>query len=444
MDNKRKIDGLCVQENTVLENSGDVEYPNVGKIRQNWNTDPLSRSELKDDLIDSISNFDFTDLSRGSSVAITAGSRGIANIPIIIQIVVNELSDRGYDPFIFPAMGSHGGATANGQRNKLAALGITEQKIGCEIRSSMDVIKIGVTAKHEIPVYADANAAGADAILPINRVKPHTDFDGDIESGLSKMLTIGMGKQQGAKLAHKWALKLSFRNVIPEITKVHLDALPIIGGIAIVEDQYDDTAIIEGIKPSKFLTQEKNLLKKAYTKMPTLPFDKLDVAVFDQIGKDISGPGMDPNVIQRRPYEPEPILEPHNIQRIFARCLTDASQGNANGVGLADVIHSDLAHKIDPKKTLVNTLTASTIRAARIPPTVETDKAGIAACLSTISESDPQKVRFLHAKNTMDLEYLIVSEALLDIARQNEQLDVISEPAPIEFVDGELPVNIWD
>lgn len=206
-------------------------------------------------------------------------------------------------------MGSHGGATGEGQREMLESLGITENRVGCEIRSSMDVVQVGTTEDREVPVVADANAVNADAIIPVNRIKPHTDFDGRVESGLSKILVIGMGKQRGAKIAHDWAVDWSLRKMIPDITSQLLKELPVVGGVAIVEDQRDDTAIIEGIRPEGFLDREAELLEVAYDIMPTLPFDDIDALVVDYLGKEISGQGMDTNVIGRRPFainEPEP------------------------------------------------------------------------------------------------------------------------------------------
>jgi hypothetical protein len=270
-------------------------------------------------------------------------------------------------------------------------------------------------------------------------VKPHTDFDGEVESGLSKMLVIGMGKQRGAKVAHEWAVDWSFRRMIPEITERILDSLPVLGGVAIVEDQHDDTALIEGIPPEGFLDRERELLETAYDLMPMLPFDDLDVVVFDRLGKDISGQGMDTNVTGRRPFSiNEPAQDPSRIKRIYARGLTEATHGNAMGVGVADVVHRDIAAGIDAPTTLINALTASTIRGVRLPPVVETDRAGLVAALSTIGVVDPESVRVLRATDTMHLHRLYASTALVEEAREHDDLRVVEEPAPIEFEDGEF------
>lgn len=426
-----------VSERTVLETSGAVQIPSVGIIEQQWVTDPIA--DVESHAIDAVSSLDLTAVPSNGTVAVGVGSRGIANLPTIVGGVVAELNERGYEPFVFPAMGSHGGATAEGQRDKLGALGVTEETVGCPIRATMDVVEVGRTPERDVPVYADAEATAADAIVPINRIKPHTDFRGDVESGLSKMLVIGMGKQRGAKIAHQWAVDWSFRNMIPEITGQLLEELPVVGGVAVVEDEHDDTAIIEGIPPSGFLSREAELLEGAYEHLPTLPFEEIDVLVIDRMGKDVSGPGMDPNVIGRMVYGlNEPAPERPDIKRIFARSLTDPSHGNAVGLGNADFIHADLYEAMDASKTLVNALTASTPRGARTPPVVETDKAGVIAALATIGVTDPSSVRFLRVTDTMELRRLYASEALLEAARKRDDLRVVREAEPMAFEDGQF------
>jgi hypothetical protein len=368
---------------------------------------------------DAVASLPLEDIPDGGEVAVGAGIRGIANLPAIIRGVVTELQDRGYDPFVFPAMGSHGGATAAGQRDKLAT--------------------VGETPDRGVPVYVDAYAAEADAILPVNRIKPHTDFDGDVESGLSKMLVIGMGKQRGAKTAYDWAVDWSFRNMIPEITEQLLASLPVIGGVAIVEDQHDDTTILEGVPPSRFLEREAELLETAWNLMPKLPFDELDVLVVDRLGKDISGQGMDTNVTGRRHFmisEPEP--DSPEIKRIYARGLTGKTKGNAMGMGAADFCHREVLAALDAEKSLINAITASTVRGVRLPPVVETDRAGYIALLSTVGVTDPLNVRALRVADTMHLQTLYASPALVEKARERDDLRVVDDPAPVRFEDGDF------
>jgi len=434
---------LSVPEATIVEACGDPDLPKLGVIEQVWETDPIAPDDIHSHVERAVDALELDGVPAGGEIALGVGSRGIANLATIVEATVSTLADAGYEPCVFPAMGSHGGATGEGQREMLNELGVTEDSIGCEIRSSMDVVEVGRTPDRDVPVVADDHAAGADAIVPINRVKPHTDFDGTVESGLSKMLVIGMGKQRGAKIAHEWAVDWSFRNMIPEITDQLLDALPVVGGIALVEDQHDDTTLIEGVPPSGFLDRERELLELSYDIMPTLPFDELDVVVFDRQGKDISGQGLDTNVIGRREFAiNEPAPEQPDIKRIYTRGLTETTHGNAMGVGSADLIHEDIVAELDAETTLINALTASTVRGVRLPPVVESDRAGLVAALSTIGVVDPETVRVVRAQDTMHLGRLLASEALVEEARDRDDLRVVEEPSPIEFDDGEFAVSL--
>ncbi|GCF15221.1 hypothetical protein Harman_31560 [Haloarcula mannanilytica] len=438
-DQQIAASALSVPEETIIEACGDPQLPDLGVIEQVWETDPIAPEDIELHAARAVESLSFANVPDGGEIALGVGSRGIANLPTIVASVVDAVSDAGYKPFVFPAMGSHGGATGEGQRTMLNELGVTESAIGCEIRSTMDVVEVGRTPDRDVPVVADDNAVAADAIIPINRIKPHTDFDGPVESGLSKMLVIGMGKQRGAQIAHKWAVDWSFRRMIPEITGQLLEELPIVGGVAIVEDQHDETTLIEGVPPSGFLDREKELLETAYDLMPKLPFEELDLVVFDQQGKEISGQGLDTNVIGRRPFSiNEPAPETPEIKRIYTRALTEKTHGNAMGVGSADVIHEDIVAELDAQTSLINALTASTIRGVKLPPVVETDRAGIVAALSTIGVVDTDTVRVLRAADTMHLHRLYASPALVEAARERDDLRVVEEPSPIEFDNGQL------
>lgn len=434
-----------VSERTVLDACGECELPQLGIIEQLWETDPIPVEEIESRAAAAVDDLNFGDVPAGGTVAIGAGSRGIANVPDIVKGVVDGVRAKGYDPFVFPAMGSHGGATAEGQRAKLDALGVNEASVGCEIRATMDVVEVGTTPDRGVPVVVDALAAEADGILPVNRVKPHTDYQGDVESGLSKMLVIGMGKQRGAKTAHTWAVDWSFRNMIPEISSLLVEKLPVVGGVAVVEDQHDDTDIIEGVPPSDFLDREAELLEIADKKLPRLPFDELDVLVIDRMGKDVSGPGMDPNVIGRLVYGlNEPAPEQPDIKRIFVRSLTEASHGNAVGLGNADFIHQDLLAQMSYSKAVINALTASTPRGVRIPPAMETDRAGLVACLSTIGVVDAERVRVARIVDTMRVHRLYASAPLVEAARERDDLAVVREPEPVEFADGAFADSLYE
>ena len=439
MDSGLSRDSLAVPERAIADACGETPLPEVGLIEQVWETDPIPSDEIADRAAEAFASLPLERVPDGGEVALGVGSRGIANLDSIVAGVVGEASERGYEPFIFPAMGSHGGASAEGQREMLNDLGVSAATVGCEIRSSMEVVEVGRTPDRDVPVVADANAAAADAIVPINRVKPHTDFDGTVESGLSKMLVVGMGKQRGAKIAHDWAVDWSLRSMVPAITERLLAELPVVGGVAILEDQRDDTTLLEGVPPSGFLDREAELLERAYEIMPTLPFEDLDVLVLDRQGKDISGQGMDTNVIGRRPFaiqEPEPDLP--SVKRIYTRGLTETTHGNAMGMGSADFVHGDLLQGVDMETTLINALTASTTRGVRIPPAVETDRAGLVAALSTIGIVDPSTVRVVRASDTMHLQRLYASTALVEEAKERDDLRVVEAPRPIRFEAGDF------
>ena len=430
---------ISVAEDDVLDACGDTDLPEFGIVEQVWATDPIPEGEIPNHAAAAVTDLSFDGVPDGGEVAIGVGSRGIANLPELVRGVVERVDDLGYEPFIFPAMGSHGGATADGQRAMIESLGVTEDAVGCEIRSTMDVVQVGETPTRGVPVVADSHAAGADAILPVNRVKPHTDFDGAVESGLSKMIVIGMGKQRGAKIAHEWAVDWSFRNMIPEITAQLLEALPIVGGVAIIEDQHDATTHVEGIRPDGFLDREAELLETAYEIMPTLPFEHVDVLVVDEQGKDVSGQGLDTNVIGRRPFAiNEPAPDSPAIKRIYVRGFTETTHGNGMGMGSADLVHEDLATGLDGTDTLINAITASTIRGVRLPPVVATDRAGLVAALSTIGVVDPETVRVMRVADTMHLGAFYASAALVEEARDRDDLRVVGDPEPIRFEDGQF------
>jgi len=429
-------DSLVVPEDTVRTTVGDLALPRMGVVEQVWETDPIPTDEIESRAAAAAHDLDFADVPDGGEVAIGAGSRGIANLGTIVRGVVAGVREQGYDPFVFPAMGSHGGATAEGQREKLNTLGVSEETVGCEIRATMEVETVGETPERGVPVYADANAVAADGIVMVNRIKPHTDFSGEVESGLSKMLVIGMGKQKGAKMAHDWAVDWSLRNMLPEIASQLLEALPVAGGVAIVEDEHDDTSLLEGVPASGFLEREHELLETAEARMPKLPFDDLDVLVVDRIGKDVSGQGMDTNVTGRRHFtinEPEP--ESPEVKRVYLRGLTEKTKGNAMGMGQADFAHRDVLDGADTSKALINAITASTVRCVRLPPVVENDRAGLLGALGTVGPVAGDEARVLRVTDTMRLERCYASAPLIEAARERDDLRVVADPEDLTFDD---------
>jgi hypothetical protein len=369
-------------------------------------------------------------------VAITAGSRGIANIDRITQAVVGELKALGLQPFIVPTMGSHGEATAEGQLKVLEHYGITEATMGCPITSSMEVVQIGEVKG--IPVFCDKNAWGADHIAVVARIKTHTDFDAEIESGLFKMMAIGLGKQRGAEHYHRAGHHYSYAEVFPLVGKTVLETGNILFGLGIVENGYDETAKVRAMLPKDFEEGEKALLREAKVWMARLPFDALDLLIVDEMGKNISGAGMDTNVVGR-PFV-QKVLDRPKVRRLFVRDLTPESGGNAVGVGMADMTTRRLVNKINYKALYMNAITSGVPEGAKVPMAFETDREAIQVALKMIGLTPPEQARIVRIKNTLQLTEMDVSEALLSEIRAHERLSVVAEPAVLVFDDkGNLP-----
>jgi hypothetical protein len=368
----------------------------------------------------------------GMRVAITAGSRGITGIAAVLATVAGELTRLGAEPFIVPCMGSHGGATAEGQVAVLHSLGVTEEAVGCPIRSSMDTVRIGATDQG-IPVVIDRLAAGADGIVVVNRIKAHTEYTGPVESGLMKMLTIGLGKHQGALMTHRNAVQITYREAIVAVAREIIRQAPLLFGLGLVENAYDQTAEVAAAWPGDFEETEKVLLQRAKALMPRLPFQKLDILIIDEIGKEISGSGMDPNVVGRRMVfgEPEP-LGP-SIIRIVARDLSENTYGSGVGIGLADFTTQRLVDKLDHRPTYINSLTAMTPEKARIPMAGRTDREAMEWAFLTIGAIAPQEARVMRIRNTLHPERFYASRAFLPEITANPRLTVVSAWSPLAF-----------
>jgi hypothetical protein len=372
----------------------------------------------------------------GQTVAITAGSRGIANVARITRAVVDELKALQLKPFIVPTMGSHGGATAEGQRTVLEHYGITEAAMGCPIRSSMEVVQIGEVKG--IPVFCDKNVWGADHIAVVARIKPHTDFTGEIESGLFKMMAIGLGKQRGAEHYHRAGHAYGYAEVFPLVGKKVLETARILFGVGLVENGYEETAKIQALLPKDFEAGEKALLQEAKAWMARLPFDVLDLLIVDDLGKNISGAGMDTNVVGR-PFV-QKVLDRPKVRRIFVRDLTPESEGNAVGIGMADVTTRRLVDKINYQAMYMNAITSGVPEGAKIPMIFDTDREAIQVALGMIGLTPPDRARVVRIKTTLHLTEMDVSEALLQEVKANERLSVVAEPAPLAFdAQGNLP-----
>ena len=419
-----------------------MDYPYMFRVRQV--IDAPRVDDIEQTLAKEISSPEIAStIQPGARIAITAGSRGIANGDRILRGLVRFLKEKSANPFLVPTMGSHGGGTAKGQLEILASLSITEDSIGAPIISSMDVVEIGTSA-FGFPVFTDAQAAKADGIIVVNRIKPHTEFEGPIESGLMKMLAIGMGKHRGCLEVHKQTVRHGYRDVIPEIGGMILSKLPVLFGIGIVENVYDETGIIKAIPAAQLYDEEKALLAQAKRLMARLPFDEADVLLLDEMGKNVSGTGMDTNVIGRIMFIGEREPDSPRISRIVVLDLTEESHGNAIGVGLADYTTRRLADRHDPTATAINAITAMTPEKARLPIVLDTDQAAIDAALNTIGAVRPEEARLIHIKNTLEIGELDVSRAYMDTVNDRADLEVVEELGPLSFDNsGDLVSKKW-
>jgi hypothetical protein len=365
----------------------------------------------------------------GESIALTAGSRGIANIPTILRATVEVLRSLGAKPFIVPAMGSHGGGTAEGQREVLASYGITEAAVNAPIRASMEVVRIGDHPEGG-PVYIDRIASQADHIGIVARVKPHTSFQGSIESGLVKMMMIGLGKHEGAKEYHRILVRQPWEPFARSIAPIVLAKTPVRFGLAIVENALDETAHIEGVPANQFLEREPALLRIAKRHMPRLPVDEVDLLIIDEIGKDISGSGADTNVIGRKPSGDVNERDVRNtrplVHRIFMRELSHHSHGNAAGIGLADFTTDRLVASMDYPSTVINCLTANHPLAAAVPIHFPSDREVIDAAIGTVGLKSWTDAHITWIIDTLRVEYLAVT-ATYDLSRMDPAVEVITD-----------------
>ena len=376
----------------------------------------------------------------GQSVAITAGSRGIANIEIIIRGICQHLKALGAEPFIVPAMGSHGGGTAAGQQQIIESYGITEEFCGCPIRASMDTVVV-CEAEEGFPVHFDQQASEADHVFVCGRVKPHTGFHGDIESGLMKMMLIGLGKHAGALIYHRAIMNYSFGQIVRSVAREVLAKCRIVGGLAIVENAYDETAKLAGVAPEKFEEEEKGLLVLAKQWMPRLPFDQVDVLTIDEIGKNISGSGLDTNVVGRKDLDHRAAEEEYpKVKKIIVRGLTAETHGNAAGIGLAEFCLSRVVEQMNVQATRVNCLTGGHPTGAMIPLDYETDRETLDMALSTIGLIKPRESRLMWIRDTLDVAEVECSAAYLEEAQQRADLEVLTPLRDMPFdADGNLP-----
>jgi hypothetical protein len=406
----------------------EIPLPRMVKVHQKFHAPEIA--DVAEAVHQAIKEADVLHrISSGDRVAIAVGSRGVADISILTREVVNAVKSAGGSPFIVPAMGSHGGATAEGQIEVLEQLGVTEESIGAPILSSMDVVEVG-RLPNGLPIYTDKYASEADKVIVINRIKPHTAFRGPVESGLMKMITIGLGKQKGAEAAHAYSFKYMAEHV-PEMAKIVLGKMPIIFGLGTLENAYDRPAKIVAVPAEKMQEMEPQLLLEAKALMPRIMFSPIDVLVVNEIGKDISGDGMDPNITGRyaTPYAsggPE-------VSRIVVLGLTEKTHGNANGLGTADMTTRKVFNEIAWEKGYANALTSTVVSVIKIPMVLETEEQAVKAAIKTCNAFNLNNVRLIRIKNTLDIKEIWISESLLEEAKQIEDVEILSEPFEMDF-----------
>lgn len=411
----------------------ETEVPAMVQVKYHVKTGEITGEQIPGLLRDSLEKQGLRErLTPGKTVALTCGSREICNIDVIMKSMADLLKEWGLKPFIFPAMGSHGGASAEGQREILAGYGVTEGAMGVPIKSSMETVVLGKSPKG-LDVHFDKYADEADYVIPIGRIKPHTDFRGKIESGLMKMLTIGCGKQHGANICHTLGFPMMAENVT-EIARVILEKKNIPFGIAIIEDAFHGTYKIEAVPGEKIEEREEKLLVEAKTLVPGIPFEKVDVLVLDEIGKDVSGAGMDPNVTGRssmlgrwRPF----------IERIVVLDLSEKSHHNGCGIGGADITTQRFLEKMDFCVSYPNGITSHDPSSMKIPPVMPNDRSAVKMALQTCMENDREKgYRVVWMKNTLHMDSFYISEALLEEAKSSADIEITGGLQTVPF-DGQ-------
>ena len=362
----------------------------------------------------------------GMEIGVTCGSRGINHIAFIIKTACDYIRLAGGQPFILPAMGSHGGATAEGQAHVCEKFGVTEDYVGCPIRSSMDVVQLPDTPEG-IPVYVSKTAMEADGVLVINRVKPHTDFTAHNESGVVKMLSVGLGKQKGASAMHDNGLG----RAIPAAAKVILAHAPILAGLGVVENAKDETAIVRGILPEHFLEEDAALLKESYALVPKLPAKEMDILIVKEMGKQYSGTGMDTKVIGRMKILGEAEPETPRIKKIVTLRLSKDSYGNALGIGLADLTVKQLVDQIDYEAMYSNLITTTFLERGKVPVHLKTEEEAIAVAFRTLGNVEAAKAKVMVIENTLHIGTVLVSEALYEEIK--DQVDLVEGGLEMTF-----------
>jgi Lactate racemase N-terminal domain len=417
------------------------DYPKIFRVRQTFERPQVT--DVPAEVTSQLASLSLQDqIQPGQSVAISAGSRGIANIHLIIKAIVEHLKGIGAKPFIVPAMGSHGGGTAEGQRKIIEGYGITEEFCGCPIRASMETVVV-CQASEGFDVHFDRHAFEADHVVVCGRIKPHTGFYGDIESGLMKMMLIGLGKHAGAKIYHRAIKDHSFGKIVRSVAREVLAKCRIVAGVGIVENGYDETAVIKAVAPHEFEDREKELLVLAKQWLPSLPFKTADLLLIDEIGKEISGTGMDTNVIGRK-YLDHVAREDEwpKVRNVVIRGLTEATRGNATGIGLAEFALTRAIDSMNMDVTRTNCLTGGHATGAMIPINYATDREVLDVSLPIIGLTDPVDAKLMWIHNTLEVAEVECSAAYLEEARGRDDLEILTDLRPLPFDEMGLLPNL--
>lgn len=418
---------------TITDLIKNTPIPKMVKIREVYDNSHIPEEEIAATVTRELDRPEIGGkILPGQKIAITCGSRGINHNAIMARAIVDFVKSKGAEPYIVASMGSHGGATAEGQTQILKDYGITKENMGCPIKSSMETVQIGISGVRHQPVYIDKYASEADGIILYNRIKPHTSFRGPYESGLMKMMAIGLGKQKGAESIHHQSPAI-MHELVEEYGRTILENCPILGGIAVIENAYDETYLIKGLSAEEIITEEPKLKEISYKTIAHLLFDKCDVLVVDKIGKNISGDGMDPNVSGRF-VQPKYCSGGIDAEKVVILDITDETHGNAQGIGLAEVTTRRLVNRMKLEMTYPTGVTNTFLHLMKIPMIMDNDREALQLALMCCPEAeDPDNMKMIRIPNTAHIEYIEISEGMLPLAKANPNIEILSEPYDLPF-----------
>ena len=418
---------------TITDLIKNQPIPKMVRVRQNFDRTHIPVEDIPETVRKELDREDLGGkIQPGMKIAITCGSRGMTNNAVMARAMVDFVKSRGAEPYIVAAMGSHGGATAEGQTQILKDYGITEEAMGCPVKSSMETVQVGLSGIRKQPVFVDKNASEADGILLFNRIKPHTSFRGPYESGLMKMMAIGLGKQKGAESIHHQSPAI-MHELVEEYGRTILENCPVLGGIAVIENAYDDTYMIKGLTPQEIIDKEPGLKEISYKTIARLLFEKCDVLVVDKIGKNISGDGMDPN-ISGRFVLPQYCSGGIQAEKVVILDITDETHGNAQGIGLAEVTTRRLVNRMKLEMTYPTGVTNTFLHLMKIPMIMDNDREALQLALMCCPDAeDHDNMKLIRIPNTAHIGEIEISEGLLPLAKANPDIEILTEPYDLPF-----------